>query len=249
MRCASCFAEVDPALLDVAGAACRGCGAALDGGAPQHGGAAGAHAVELVERAGPAGSRPCPRCAGALLASPLGDGAGALLGCRGCGGAFVDVEGLTWAQTHPTELAESDAARPSGHGSPVDERYIACPVCGAMMNRRVFGKRSGVVVDVCAAHGTWFDAGELERGAAFLASGGLARVARSEAEERRERSRGLGDPRVSRAHAEAQAALVGEAAREGHALGRREGRWESRWDARDVHAAGGFLAWLRSLLD
>lgn len=56
-------------------------------------------------------------------------------------------------------------------------------------------------------------------------------------------------PRVVRAQAEAQAALVGEAAREGRELGRWEGRWETRWEARDVRAAGGFLAWLRSLLD
>ena len=53
--------------------------------------------------------------------------------------------------------------------------YIKCPVCGDMMNRVNFGRRSGVIVDVCIDHGTWFDAEEIDRVAAFIASGGLAR--------------------------------------------------------------------------
>src|SRR6185295_1999492 len=40
--------------------------------------------------------------------------------------------------------------------------------------RSLFGKRSGLVVDVCRAHGTWFDATELERAALFLATGHAA---------------------------------------------------------------------------
>jgi Zn-finger nucleic acid-binding protein len=39
-----------------------------------------------------------------------------------------------------------------------------------------FGKVSGVIVDVCRDHGTWFDGGELTRVVAFAAGGGLART-------------------------------------------------------------------------
>jgi len=36
-----------------------------------------------------------------------------------------------------------------------------------------FGRTSGVVVDMCREHGTWFDSGELPKILAFLKGGGL----------------------------------------------------------------------------
>jgi len=62
--------------------------------------------------------------------------------------------------------------------------YVACPVCGSMMNRRNFGGGSGVIVDVCARHGTWFDAGELPRVLSFVESGGLTRARARDAADR-----------------------------------------------------------------
>lgn len=44
------------------------------------------------------------------------------------------------------------------------------------MNRVNFGKVSGVIVDMCKAHGTWFDPGELTRVIAFAGGGGLERT-------------------------------------------------------------------------
>ncbi len=41
------------------------------------------------------------------------------------------------------------------------------------MQRRNFGRRSGVIVDWCASHGTWLDAHEMEDIAAFVLEGGL----------------------------------------------------------------------------
>jgi hypothetical protein len=49
------------------------------------------------------------------------------------------------------------------------------------MNRSIFGKASGVIVDVCNAHGTWFDARELTASLAFIESGGLLRVEKRDA--------------------------------------------------------------------
>jgi len=37
------------------------------------------------------------------------------------------------------------------------------------MNRINFGRTSGVIVDVCKKHGTWFDGGELTQVIAFAA--------------------------------------------------------------------------------
>ena len=48
------------------------------------------------------------------------------------------------------------------------------------MHRKNYGKRSGVIVDWCGAHGTWLDADELEQIAAFIAGGGLRDAATSE---------------------------------------------------------------------
>ena len=40
------------------------------------------------------------------------------------------------------------------------------------MQRKNFRKSSGVILDVCGAHGTWLDADELEQIAGFILSGG-----------------------------------------------------------------------------
>ena len=41
------------------------------------------------------------------------------------------------------------------------------------MNRINFAKCSGVVVDICKGHGTWFDAQELSAIVQFIRDGGL----------------------------------------------------------------------------
>jgi hypothetical protein len=41
------------------------------------------------------------------------------------------------------------------------------------MNRVNFAKCSGVIVDACRAHGTWFDENELRRIVEFIRSGGM----------------------------------------------------------------------------
>jgi hypothetical protein len=53
------------------------------------------------------------------------------------------------------------------------------------MHRRNFGRTSGIIVDVCSKHGTWFDAGELSRILTFVSSGGLAAAREAEAAEKR----------------------------------------------------------------
>jgi len=51
--------------------------------------------------------------------------------------------------------------------------YRKCPICGDLMQRKNFGKRSGVIVDWCGEHGVWLDADELESIATFISRGGL----------------------------------------------------------------------------
>jgi Zn-finger nucleic acid-binding protein len=51
--------------------------------------------------------------------------------------------------------------------------YVPCPQCGQLMNRINFAHCSGVIVDVCRPHGTWFDRDELRKIVEFIHDGGL----------------------------------------------------------------------------
>lgn len=135
-----------------------------------------------LEPIGRGDSLECTVCRAEMTAFDCGPGA--LHDCGRCGAQFVEHAALRDLLERHNEL-EIPIARPpaiAGSGdTPV--RYIRCPVCQAMMNRKNFGAGSGVIVDVCAKHGTWFDAGELPRVLAFVESGGLARARRRDAEE------------------------------------------------------------------
>jgi Zn-finger nucleic acid-binding protein len=83
----------------------------------------------------------------------------------------------------PRPAASRAAARPLGG------LYRPCPYCQRLMNRRNFGRRSGVIVDICREHGAWFDTDELARIVEWLRAGGLEGARRLDAEERREEER------------------------------------------------------------
>lgn len=141
---------------------------------------------------------PCPRCRHPLevASEAAGERDDRVRECPRCGGIFVPREALA-------ELL----ARAEVHGAisvvqrgttPDAVTYPPCPLCHVPMNRVNFGRVSGVIVDVCKAHGTWFDAGELTRVLAFVAGGGRAKTRAREAREEQERA----------AAAKAQAAIA-----------------------------------------
>lgn len=129
----------------------------------------------------------CPRCR-----TPLGvteRESEEMLGCVSCGGYFVPLEVLhRLVDAHRPETAPPPSVRvPAPAGVHVEARvvYLPCPRCGNSMNRGVFGRKSGVIVDTCRMHGTWFDARELEACEAYVEAGGLViaeRLAREEKE-------------------------------------------------------------------
>jgi Zn-finger nucleic acid-binding protein len=116
-------------------------------------------------------------------------GPGAVHDCGRCGGQFVEVAALR--DLLERHALDAGVVRPRSETRPFagPVRYVACPVCRALMNRRNFGGTSGVIVDVCAKHGTWFDRGELPRVLAFVESGGLSHLRERDAEERQRRLR------------------------------------------------------------
>jgi Zn-finger nucleic acid-binding protein len=69
-----------------------------------------------------------------------------------------------------------------------------------MMYRRNYGRRSGVIVDICKDHGIWFDADELPRILAWIRSGGQAKAEEERAaqEARDERFKQITQPRTER---------------------------------------------------
>jgi Zn-finger nucleic acid-binding protein len=135
----------------------------------------------------------CPACKCQLDAFP-GDH-GVLFDCGQCGGQFVEhprlLDMLREREARAAVGRPGADARPALAPSPV--RYLPCPACSALMNRKNFGRTSGVIVDICKEHGAWFDQGELPRVLAFAEHGGLARARARELEERtaeKERLRG-----------------------------------------------------------
>lgn len=69
--------------------------------------------------------------------------------------------------------------------------YVPCPECSNLMNRVNFARCSGVVVDICKGHGTWFDRDELSRIVEFIQSGGLQTSRKKEKIELEEERRRL----------------------------------------------------------
>ena len=116
--------------------------------------------------------------------------AGTLLKCRKCGGQFLEHALLRslLSEHELTGLAFPDAPyqKPTPTGPVERVHYRHCAVCKQLMNRKNFGGASGVIVDVCARHGTWFDAGELPQVLAFVKSGGLVRERTRELERQRD---------------------------------------------------------------
>ncbi|MDB4936324.1 MAG: hypothetical protein JWP87_3296 [Labilithrix sp.] len=160
-----------------------------------------AHPLEL-EPLLDATDAPCPRCNRPLEATSGLDGR--THECPHCGGMFVPRDALAEILCSAEIGGTLRDALPRRELQPV--RYIACPQCHNAMNRVNFGKVSGVIVDVCKVHGTWFDAGELTRVVAFAASGGLERTRARERDEQhdaREAKRG-GDVHVQLAVLEAR---------------------------------------------
>lgn len=158
---------------------------------------------------------PCPKCQHPLEVAPGGDAR--VHECPRCGGMFVPRDALaeilvraevggTLRERVPARRSSApggwsvDVDGPRSSGILEDVRYVMCPLCHSSMNRVNFGRVSGVIVDVCKTHGTWFDAGELTRVVAFASSGGLEKSRTREA-ERAEAEKKASKKSAAEAHA------------------------------------------------
>ncbi|MBI3829565.1 MAG: zf-TFIIB domain-containing protein [Planctomycetes bacterium] len=201
-RCASCGAPrtaqggycsfcgskfVDPALNERA-VICPGCFIGLPAGS--------AYCVECGLKLEPqplpqdAPEYACPRCRVTLLLHEFATPGPPLLlyDCKDCGGMWVPErtfdaivitrESLGAART----LVGLAASAPPEAREAELVKYIPCPACKNLMNRRNFAQVSGVIVDSCKGHGVWLDAQELNRIIRFIEKGGLEKARASEHE-------------------------------------------------------------------
>jgi Zn-finger nucleic acid-binding protein len=146
------------------------------------------------QTAGEAAKEACPRCKVPMTIVAVGETT--LAECGTCKGVWVDADAfdrLCGDREAQAAVIHGNTLQP---GPPVTGKtslerisYRPCPRCQKMMNRVNFAKYSGVVLDVCRAHGTYFDRDELHRVVMFIQAGGLdrARMRDREALEEAER--------------------------------------------------------------
>jgi Zn-finger nucleic acid-binding protein len=136
----------------------------------------------------------CPGCRSTMQSVAIGRTS--MYECPSCASTWLDAETFTQLCTTREDRGaviaftnvnkeSSVAPKPAAAAS---VRYVACPVCTKIMNRQNFGRRSGIVIDVCKGHGVWFEANELKAALAFIDSGGFER-ARQDDEARKAEER------------------------------------------------------------
>src|SRR4030095_13670749 len=81
--------------------------------------------------------------------------------------------------SEPDTSARADTKRSAPAG------YRRCPVCRDRMNRRHFGRRSGILVDQCREHGGWIAGAELARIVRWIHSGGESLATQREKDDER----------------------------------------------------------------
>jgi Zn-finger nucleic acid-binding protein len=143
-----------------------------------HCGAKGSHTVE------DGAPLPCPGCKAEMRAVKVGQAS--FYECPSCAGSWLTADAFSQLCTSREERGQLAALVYGGEAGPRPVKdavhYVACPICKKTMNRQNFGRRSGVVIDVCKGHGVWFDQGELHAVLSFIESGGLELARRAEQE-------------------------------------------------------------------
>jgi Zn-finger nucleic acid-binding protein len=149
--------------------------------------------------AGEITDHPCPACGEdrRLRSRRLGAGEEiSVLECNACAGLWVGREAfeLLVRRARKASPPDSEAVRaPASSVAPLLPQkgplYRPCPVCGVLMHRINYGRVSGVIIDLCSAHGVWFDAHELDRVLRWLREGGEARQRFLDRMEEREEER------------------------------------------------------------
>lgn len=105
----------------------------------------------------------CPRCELALFEGRTSNVL--MCGCGACGGLWLDNDGSRRiVSTVDSEVAQlaSRAQANATHDVDTVAGGLPCPVCQSPL-KRVRISKADLDLDICGAHGTWFDPGELQK--------------------------------------------------------------------------------------
>ncbi|WP_394834405.1 zf-TFIIB domain-containing protein [Pendulispora rubella] len=114
------------------------------------------------------GNLECPHCTGRPLYEGT-QGSSALHGCGICGGVWIgnDLARRMFERLDMDAIALADLAARKSVPHPVPKREPKCPVCHGSL-RRITVDQTLIEIDLCDAHGTWFDRYEFQAVARVL---------------------------------------------------------------------------------
>lgn len=118
-------------------------------------------------------SFPCPRCRDGTHLERKKVGEHTIDSCLKCSGVWLDHTVLDKLLLHSNQQKSSQAMLGYQFTKITDLKrhkvsYLPCPECEHVMHRRNFAQKSGIIVDVCSAHGIWFDKKELAAAIHFV---------------------------------------------------------------------------------
>jgi Zn-finger nucleic acid-binding protein len=127
-----------------------------------------------------ASSLKCPLCDRVLSLAKVGKHS--LYECVRCGGLWIEKNCFQAICTIEEEQEAVLRFRFEENPDPGKNRtkrkraYIPCPECGKLMNHKNFSHCSGIILDWCRDHGSWFDRRELQQIVSFIRNGGLQKA-------------------------------------------------------------------------
>lgn len=145
----------------------------------------------------------CPKCT--LPIKQIAVGQVSLCECGICGGIWLDTETfetLLEKTSDQERILAYDRFQTTESGSQTKQtpwRYMPCPECTELMLRKNFLGCSGVIIDYCKNHGTWFEHKELQQIVKFIQSGGMQVARQKELHKLRAEQEKLKDLKVNHA--------------------------------------------------
>jgi Zn-finger nucleic acid-binding protein len=136
----------------------------------------------------------CPACANQQMLVSRNMGEVSVMECDACTGLWLTNETFEHVTREAAKVAVT-AERSIDRRLPEFERprqpwaYRPCPHCEKLMARKNYGRKSGVIIDICRDHGLWFDAEELPVILNWIRSGGAAKANEALASEARQTAR------------------------------------------------------------
>jgi len=132
-------------------------------------------------------NRNCPHCKTPLQTIELHlDNKVEIDRCNDCFGLFFDSGKIELLLEHAVSdvydinIKQLDNINSERYQTDKQIKYIKCPACQNFMLRRVFGYRSGVIIDQCKNHGIWLDSGEITHLLEWKKAGGQLLAAQKE---------------------------------------------------------------------